>query len=48
VICQTKPALSRRIAVVHRAAMLSPAAAAFLGLLALPRGEGQLHSAGRA
>lgn len=37
VICQTKPALSRRIAVVHRAAALSPAAAAFLDLLALPQ-----------
>lgn len=35
VVCQTKPALSRRIAVVHRAAALSPAAAAFLDLLAL-------------
>jgi LysR family transcriptional regulator, carnitine catabolism transcriptional activator len=47
VICQTKPALSRRIAVVHRAAVLSPAAAAFIDLLAPPRGEGQLHLPGR-
>lgn len=34
VICQTRPALARRIAVVHRAAALSPAAAAFLDHLA--------------
>ena len=43
VICQTDPALSRRIAVVHRAAVLSPAAAGFLALLPLPCGGGQLH-----
>lgn len=36
VICQTRPPLARRIAVVHRAAALSPAAAAFLDHLAAP------------
>ncbi|HJT02242.1 MAG TPA: LysR substrate-binding domain-containing protein [Pseudonocardiaceae bacterium] len=48
VVCQTKPALSRRIAVVHRAAVLSPAAAAFLALLPVHSGAQHLNSAGRA